>query len=94
MQIVIYANYGVLAHEKQVLYSMAPYAEINEKMIVEIPAELRPRYNDREILFVKIPDHGETPFVDVLGTFGDDPAVRWYDDDGDLHHRILKKVEE
>lgn len=92
MKITLYANYGVLAHEKQTLYSLAPYAEINEKLTVEIPAELSPRYNDHEILFVTIPDYGETPFVDVLGTFGGEPAIRWYDAKDNLHHRTLKEI--
>lgn len=39
MEVTIFANYGMLAHEKEVVYSVYP-AEIHEELTVILPDEI------------------------------------------------------
>lgn len=40
MEVTIYANYGMLAHEKETVYSMNPAAVIYKELTVILPDEI------------------------------------------------------
>lgn len=80
MKTTIYANYGVLAHEKEVIYTTAPtdYATVSEPITVEIPESFKPGKNALDMILVEI--DGKNYLLDeVLTNRGDDPCISWYD---------------
>lgn len=77
MKIKLYRNYGVLGHEKELIYTyFMPASEVHDRVIVDIPQ------------VVGMNSYGE-PMVslggsnyhlqDVLTTVDEEPALRWYD---------------
>lgn len=40
MEVTIYANYGMLAHEKETVYSMCPATVVYEELTVILPDEI------------------------------------------------------
>lgn len=83
MKITVYANYGVLAHEKRTAYSTAPMqtAKVSEPVAVEIPDSLNPRETEGYGIVVTL-DKGVWPLSDVLTNAGDEPVLRWYTGSG------------
>lgn len=97
MQVTIYANYGTLRHEKEVVYSTVP-AEINEPLTVEIPDAYVTVTDSVGITLDGMPYllnealananmHGEAGKVD------DRPVLRWYSLDDGYRTRNLTVVE-
>ena len=95
MKTTIYANYGVLAHEYQTIYTAtAPHghAKVSEPVIVEIPDDFKPYHNDYGEVVITVPGMPWPYMLDeVLTTVnGDLPGLRWYD--GHKEHRLTLKT--
>lgn len=95
MKTTIYANYGVLAHEYQTIYTVtAPHghAKVSEQVIVEIPDDFKPYHNEAGEVVVNVPG---MPWPYMLGEVlaavdGELPGLRWYD--GRKWHRVALEV--
>lgn len=87
MKIKIYASYGILAHEKEPLYTFgAPAGEIHDELTVEVPHVVG--YNDFDEPFLDL--YGMTyRLTEVLSNKGDNPALIWCNDQG-KHFEILE----
>lgn len=83
----VYANYGVLAHEKETVYSTAPHehATLSEPILIDLPASVNPRENAFDEIIVDL--NGSTYLLSevISGTRGD-VVLKWYD--GKAHHQI------
>lgn len=82
MKCTIYANYGLLGHEKETIYHTANSA-ISDALTVEIPEALAP-YMAVGGLAVMLPVNGKpTPYWlnEVLRADRrtNNPVIRWYD---------------
>lgn len=89
MTTTIYKSYGVLAHEKQPVYSAyAPASDIYDRITVEI--NIPTFANEAGELGVVLGGRKQW-LVDVLTNWGDAPALAWYDEDG-YHHIILNVI--
>lgn len=75
-KITIYANYGILGHEKEVLYSVQPDpdATISERRTYAYPPDLKIYLNKFEVEIVESPDGEVWSLRDVLGTDSNDHA--------------------
>ena len=97
MEVKIYANYGVLAHEKQTIYSCScPHhqADYSEKVTVKIPDELNP-YIDKNGFVCIRPDNSYI-FVfneGILYSVNDKPVIRYSDMNGKGHTVTLTVIE-
>ena len=91
MRIKIYGSYGVLAHEKRIVYTWSnPASDIYDCMTVEIPDEI-----------VKGSNHMDEPLLNLDGqvlllseclmAWDDKPALRWYDGQGE--RRVMLNVD-
>lgn len=91
MKTTIYANYGVLAHEKEVVYTTAPtdYATVSEPITVEIPETFHPCENVIGQVLLTI-DGSDYLLDEVLTNRGDDPCISWYD--GQEFHFVCPRV--
>lgn len=90
MTTTIYKSYGVLAHEKQPVYSKAaPASQIYDRITVEINL---PTWENAGGELGVILDGRKELLDDLLTTRGDAPALAWYDEDG-YHHIILKVID-
>ena len=91
VEVTIYAQYGVLGHEKHPVYAFDRSA-ICDEVIVEIPKELiigYTTYNDILLRLSRIVYR----LSEVLTNAGDHPALRWYDpNSGQCYIRPLKEV--
>ena len=91
VQVTIYAQYGVLGHEKHPVYAVGR-SGICDEVTVEIPNELiigRNAYND---LLLRLGGM-IYPLFEALTNAGDRPALRWYDPrSGQCYIRPLKEV--
>ena len=94
MIIKLYKSYGVLAHEKEPVYTyINPASEIYDVISVEIPETFNPRgvvhiASDTILVHVGDWDH----LIDeVLTNVGDAPALGWWDGEKDVY-RILRIV--
>lgn len=86
METTIYANYGVLAHEKQTVYSTSPVSDVHEKLTVEIPASLNPYTTVMGEVGIEPDGYGCTGLAEVLTTTrGNRPAVKYMDRNNKLH---------
>jgi len=75
----LYASYGVLAHEKQPVFSdSASASEAYSVITVDIPDEYALSENCAGETLIEI--DGKTHLLrDVLTNVGDDPYLMWYD---------------
>lgn len=94
MKATIYANYGVLAHEYQTIYTAsAPHchATVSDKLEIEIPEEFNPYLNDTEDIVITIPGM-PWPYrlEEVIGDADGFPAICWYD--GGKNHRVMLRI--
>lgn len=88
MTMTIYANYGVLAHEFQTLYSVScPVTEVFDKVTVDIPNVTGYTATGEPVLTLSGMDY---MLSDVLGSWGDAPAIFWFDGQSN-HRRILDR---
>lgn len=91
VEVTIYAQYGVLGHEKHPVYAFGR-SEICDEVTVEIPGELiigRNAYND---ILLRL---GCMVYrlSEALTNAEDRPALRWYDpDSGRCYIRPLTEV--
>ena len=92
MKIKLYKNYGVLAHEKEPLYTyLAPASYVYDRVTVDIPQVIgMSEYDDEPLVSL---DGREYLLQDVLTTMYDDPVLRWYDGQS-YHHVILLAVKD
>lgn len=81
----IYANYGLLAHEKQVIYYLVPASEISNPVRVVIPNVSGVNCVDEYILTL---DGQDYLLSEVLTSVNDKPALRWVAN-GSHHTRML-----
>ena len=91
MDVAIYANWGVLAAEKQCVYTMAPAATaaVSEPRVVRIPAELRPYLTiAHDAAIVPAGDWAYLLSEILTGGANETPALAWYGKDG--RHRRVK----
>ena len=92
----IYANYGVLAHEYQTVYTTAPHehAVTFEKIAIEIPDSFNPYYNYLDEIVIRIPGSPWPHMLsEVLTTVkGKLPGMRWYD--GHKGHTVALDIVE
>lgn len=94
MKTTIYANYGVLAHEKQTIYTTAPTDEAvhSEPVTVDIPDSFKPGKNALDMILVEI-DGKNYLLAEVLCHRDDKPCISWYDG-AHSHYVTLPIIEE
>lgn len=94
MIISIYKSYGVLAHEKEPVYTYGnPASEIYDVASVEIPEAFKPReavHIASDTILVHVGGY-DYLINEVLTNAGDAPALRWSDGDK-THWRRLRIV--
>lgn len=77
-----YANYGVLAHEYQTIFTASnphPYATVSDKIEITIPDGWTVSESVSGSLLIDSPD-GQTYLADeIISHFGGDPILSWYD---------------
>lgn len=87
MDVMIYDNYGVLAHEKVHIYTTAPEAtaKVSEPFYIIIPDAMRP-YETVEGQISLMLDDQPWLLRECLDTARDGmPIIRWYDKQGHRH---------
>lgn len=96
MKVTIYANFGVLAHEYQIIYTAtAPHrhAKVAEQVTVEIPDEYQPYETATGEVALSLPGMSWTYLLsEVLGSMDRLPAITWFD--GQHTHRKMLRVAE
>ncbi len=78
--IMAIANYGVLAHEKETVYTFGGnhhHADFSEEVKIDIPDEFRLSRNHLEEYLIDVPT-GETFLLsEILGFKGGCPVIHW-----------------
>lgn len=94
MIVKLYKSYGVLAHEKEPVYTYSnPASEIYDVISVEIPETFKPReavYIASDTILVHVGDW-DLLLDEALTNVGDAPALGWWDGEKDVY-RILRIV--
>lgn len=91
MKIKLYKNYGVLGHEKEVIYTyFMPASEVHDRVIVDIPQVVGMNSYDEPMVSL---DGSNYHLQDVLIAVNNMPALGWYDGQN-YHVMILLAVEE
>lgn len=85
VEMTIYANYGLLAHEKQTVYTLAQSTNICDTVRVIIPNVSGANVVDEPILNL---DGQDYLLSEVLTSVNDKPALRWVAN-GSHHTRML-----
>ena len=77
-----FANYGVLAHEKQTIFTVSnkhPHATVSEEVEITLPDNWEVSENTYGDLLIDTPE-GITYMADeIISSWGDKPALIWYD---------------
>ena len=86
MDVKIYDNYGVLAHEKQHVYTTAPEATaaVSEPFYIIIPEGMHPYVTESGEVALEVPD-GYNPYLlrELLATARDGmPIIHYIDRNG------------
>ena len=92
MVIKLYKNYGVLAREKEPVYTyFVPASAAHDRVTVDIPQVSSTNEYDEPLVSL---DGRDYPLYDVLATVDDALALRWYD--GQTYHisPLAEKKEE
>ena len=83
MKTIIYANYGMIAHEKETVYSTAP-AQINDAIEVDIPEAYETQdgiiavdLGGSRYMLSEVLSNSNARGLAAAGT--DKPILRWYD---------------
>lgn len=96
MRTSVYANYGVLAHEYQTIYTAnAPHchATVSDKLEVEIPDEFDPYLNVNGAIVITVPGvQWKHTLDEVIGCMDSFPAICWYDGSKKYHKIMLRVV--
>lgn len=92
MDVMIYDNYGVLAHEKQHVYTTAPEAtaKVSEPFYIILPDAMQPYETAAGEIALSVPN-GFNPYLlrELLSTARDGmPVLRWIDRDGKAHEYL------
>ena len=85
VEMTIYTNYGLLAHEKQTVYTLAQATNICDTVRVIIPNVSGANVVDEPILNL---DGQDYLLSEVLTSVNDKPALRWVAN-GSHHTRML-----
>lgn len=74
IEMTIYANYGLLAHEKRVIFSVAPLCDIADALRVVVP-----NVSDVNAIGDPIITLDGTDYLlgELLTSVNDKPALRW-----------------
>lgn len=84
MEIKLYKNYGLLAHEKEPVYTyFIPVVAAHDLVTVDIPQISGVNEYDEPLVSL---DGRDYPLYDVLATVDDAIVLRWYD--GKTYHII------
>lgn len=84
------ANYGVLAHENETVYTLYgshQYSDVSEEVEVCIPEEFVVFKNDLGQYLVDVPTGEKFLLQEVLGCKNGNPAICWYS--GIKYHEIV-----
>ena len=77
MEIKLYKNYGVLSHEKDLVYTyFNPASDVYDRVTVDTPQVVGMDEYDEPLVSL---DGDVYPLQDVLTTVDSEPALRWYD---------------
>ena len=83
-----FANYGVLAHEKQIIFTISekhPHATVSEEIEITLPEKWEVSENEFGELLIDTPE-GNTYIANyIISSWGDDPVLSWFDGE---NHRI------
>lgn len=94
MKLDIICNYGVLAHEKQWIYTCTtphPHGKAYDTVTVEIPERLQPYETVTGAIAVAL-DGATYLLSDVLTSRNDEPCLAWFD--GAHRHYVTLPVVE
>ena len=84
-----YANYGVLSHEKQIIFTTdRPHAQakVSEEIEISLPDGWTTSENKMGGLMI-CGSAGDYMADEILSSWGDNPVLSWYD--GKNSHRII-----
>lgn len=82
-KIIGYANYGVLAHEKQCLFTAErPIAEANDKVEITLPEGWKTCEDITGGMLIESPDKKTFPAGEILESKKDEPYLVWNDAKG------------
>ncbi len=94
--IKIYANYGVLSHEKEAVYTYANCADTYDELYIEIPEGFKVYENaDGEGIILSTDEGYDYTVDELLRNVGDAPAFAYVGKDGGYRTfkcRILEEV--
>lgn len=85
IEMTIYANYGLLAHEKQVIFSAAPLCDIADALRVVVPNISGVNAIGDPIITI---DGTDYLLGELLTSINGKPALRWVAN-GSRHTRML-----
>lgn len=84
-----YANYGVLQHEKQTIFTCSnphPHADVSEEVEISLPEGFLTSEDEHGSVLIAIPDGDTYTVNEILKSWGDYPVMEWYD--GQHTHRV------
>lgn len=84
-----YANYGVLSHEKQTIFTAGEkntYAKVSEEIEITLPDGWTGSENQMGETLITSPNGEVYKANEILSSWGDNPVLSWYD--GKTNHRI------
>lgn len=85
MKVKLYKNYGVLAHEKEPLYTYsAPASDVYDRVTADIPQIIEVNTFNEPLVSLGGMIY---PLQDVLATVDGEPALRLYD--GQFYHNLI-----
>lgn len=83
-----FANYGVLTHEKQTIFTISeehPHATRGEEIEITLPAKWQVSRNVFDELLISTPEGRTYKANDIISSYEDNPVLNWYDGE---NHRI------
>lgn len=84
-----YVNYGVLAHEKQKIFTVSNphiHAQVSDKIKIFIPADWQISENVFGEIIITGLDGVDYMADEILSSYDDFPVLAWYD--GQNSHRL------
>lgn len=90
MKLKAFANYGVLAHEKKVLFTAdlpSGKATYSEEVEIMLPEGFDISENASGEQLITVPDGIIYLANEILNGYEESPALSWYDAEGKLHHK-------
>lgn len=77
-----FANYGVLAHEKQTIFTIPgkhPHATVSEEIEITLPDKWEVSRSESEDLLIDTPEGNTYRADDIISSWDDAPVLSWYD---------------